>query len=253
MLFQDRARAESFGAVADLYDRARPSYPSKLVDWLLADGARRVLDVGCGTGIASALFAARGCEVTGVEVDPRMAAIARSKGLEAEVSGFEDWQDRGRRFELVISAQAWHWIEPYAGARKAAAVLSKRGRIGCFWNYGDPPPQVREPLAPIYDRLAPELENYAVVLGNPAERIESTIAALEASRRFEPAEQRRFEWARAYTTDEWVGFLATHSDHQALGQERLDALLTSVRAAIDAVGGSFEFRFETTLVTATRR
>jgi hypothetical protein len=48
MLFEDRARAESFGAAAALYDRARPSYPSVLNEALIADGSRRVLDVGCG-------------------------------------------------------------------------------------------------------------------------------------------------------------------------------------------------------------
>ena len=159
MLFEDRSRAESFGNVAQLYDRARPTYPPELVEWLLSDGARRVLDVGCGTGIAGALFAARGCEVTGVEVDARMAAVAQTKGLDVEVSSFEQWDDRGRRFELAISAQAWHWIEPRAGAAKAAAVLSDRGRIGCFWNLGDPPAEVRERLAPVYDRLGPKLAN----------------------------------------------------------------------------------------------
>jgi predicted TPR repeat methyltransferase len=80
MLFEDRSRAESFGAVARLYDRARPSYPLALIDFLLADGARRVLDVGCGTGIAGELFAARGCSVTGVEIDPRMAGSTAAGG-----------------------------------------------------------------------------------------------------------------------------------------------------------------------------
>jgi predicted TPR repeat methyltransferase len=112
MLFENRSRAESFGNVAQLYDRARPTYPPELVDSLLSDGPRHVVDIGCGTGIAGALFAARGCEVTGVEVDPRMAAVAQTKGIEVEVASFEQWDDRGRRFELAISAQAWHWIEP---------------------------------------------------------------------------------------------------------------------------------------------
>jgi SAM-dependent methyltransferase len=253
VLFEDRSRAESFGAVAQLYDRARPSYPTALIDALLADGARCVLDVGCGTGIASALFAARGCEVTGVEIDTRMAALARSKGIDVEVSGFESWDDRGRRFELLISGQAWHWIRPDAGAARAAAVLSDGGRIGCFWNLCDPPAQVRERLAPIYARIAPGLEEYAVVLGGSGRRSGRTADSLNGSGLFEPAEVRWFEWTRAYTTDEWLRMLATHSDHQALPRPQLDALLAAVGEAIDALGGSFALGYETVLVTATRR
>ena len=251
MLFEDRSRAESFGNVARLYDRARPTYPPELVEWLLSDGARRVLDVGCGTGIAGALFAASGCEVTGVEVDARMAAVAQSKGLDVEVASFEQWDDRGRRFELAISAQAWHWIEPRAGAAKAAAVLSDRGRIGCFWNLGDPPAEVRERLAPVYDRLGPKLANLSVVLGHTRGRGEDTAAALDESGLFDAAEIRRLEWSRTYTTDEWLSLIATHSDHQALGEARLQALCDAVGAEIDAIGGSFEYSYETVLVTAT--
>jgi predicted RNA methylase len=89
MLFDDRTRAESFGAVAELYDRARPSYPPELIDTLLEDAPRHVLDVGCGTGIASTLLAAGGADVLGIEVDARMAEVARTKGLAVEVSSFE--------------------------------------------------------------------------------------------------------------------------------------------------------------------
>jgi SAM-dependent methyltransferase len=252
MLFEDRARAESFGGVARLYDRARPTYPLELVDTLLTDGARRVLDVGCGTGIAGALFAARGCEVTGVEVDARMAAIARTKGLGVEVASFEDWDARGRQFELLISGQAWHWIEPRAGTAKAAAVLSAGGRIACFWNLGDPPAHVHERLDPVYDRLGPELASLSVVLGTFKRRGDDTAAALDQSGLFEPSDTRRFQWSRTYTTDEWLALITTHSDHQALGEARLQALREAVGAEIDAIGGSFEYRYETVLVTATR-
>jgi SAM-dependent methyltransferase len=252
MLFEDRSRAESFGKVAQLYDRARPTYPPELVDWLLSDGARHVLDIGCGTGIAGALFAARGCEVTGVEVDARMAAVAQTKGLAVEVASFEQWDDRGRRFELAISAQAWHWIEPRAGAGKAAAVLSARGRIACFWNLGDPPAALRERLDPVYERLGPKLANLSVVLGHTGRRGEDTAVALDDSGLFEPAEIRRFSWSRTYSTDEWVQLIATHSDHQALGEARLQALGDAVGAEIDAIGGSFEYPYETVLVAATR-
>lgn len=254
-LFEDRSRAESFGSVAELYDRARPSYPSALIDALLADGGRRILDVGCGTGIAGVLFAARGCTVTGVEIDERMAEIARRKGLEVEVGAFEGWEDRGRRFDVVASGQAWHWIEPVAGATRAADVLRRGGRVGAFWNFGDPPAHVRERLAPIYDRVAPELVNYSVVLDSSQrdERIELTLAGITGSGRFGPAEVRHFPWVRTYSAREWADFMITHSDHQALETARLGQLVGAVIAAIETVGDEFEMVYETVLVTARTR
>ena len=253
MLHANRARAESFGAVAELYDRARPSYPAALVDALLSAGARSVLDVGCGTGIAAALFRARGCSVLGVEVDARMAALARTKGVAVEVAAFEHWEDRGRRFELLIAAQAWHWVEPTAGAARAAVVLADGGTIAAFWNLGEPPVHLRELLAPIYARFAPELENNSVVLGRHQGRVDETAAGLAACGAFEPALERWFGWTQTYNTAAWVDFLRTHSDHQTLSPAQLQGLLGAVAEAIESIGGSFEMAHETVLVSARRR
>ncbi len=105
MLHHDRARAGSFGEDAECYDRARPGYPSALVDALLTDAPGEVLDVGCGTGIVGRLLSGRGCRVLGVEPDPRVAAIARRHGLAVEIGTFEDWDSAGRRFDLVTSVK----------------------------------------------------------------------------------------------------------------------------------------------------
>ena len=45
-----------FGRIAALYGATRPTYPATLIDELLAEGPDVVLDVGCGTGIVSALL-----------------------------------------------------------------------------------------------------------------------------------------------------------------------------------------------------
>jgi SAM-dependent methyltransferase len=89
---QLREVAESFGAEARRYDRARPGYPSALVDRIVAASpGRDVLDVGCGTGIVGRQFQAAGCAVLGVDPDARMADLARERGLEVEVATFEAW------------------------------------------------------------------------------------------------------------------------------------------------------------------
>ena len=123
VLHLNRRRAETFGDYAEQYDRVRPTYPSALVDWVCPANGRRVLDVGCGTGKAALLFAARNCAVLGIEIDERMAAIAESHGIPVEVSSFETWDAAGRRFDLVVSGQAWHWVDPAVGPTRAADVL----------------------------------------------------------------------------------------------------------------------------------
>ena len=46
----------------------------------------RVLDAGCGTGAASAALAARGAQVVGVDISPRLVAIAQAR-LPAALAG----------------------------------------------------------------------------------------------------------------------------------------------------------------------
>jgi SAM-dependent methyltransferase len=76
--------------------------------------------------------------------DIRMADVARQSGLEIEVATFETWEPAGREFDAVIAAQAWHWVDPVAGAAKAAQVLRAGGRLAVFWNAFEPPPDLRD-------------------------------------------------------------------------------------------------------------
>jgi SAM-dependent methyltransferase len=152
-----REVAESFGAHAERYDRARPGYPDELIGRIVAASPGcAVLDIGCGTGIASRLFQAAGSRVLGLDPDARMVELARRWGLEAEVAAFEDWEPAGRTFDAAVCAQAWHWIDPQAGAAQAARALRPDGILAIFWNAGLPPAPVTAAFARIYGRLAPE-------------------------------------------------------------------------------------------------
>src|ERR1700730_12028734 len=50
-----------------------------LAPWLRVTAGTRVLDVGCGVGRWSRLLAARGAQVTGVDLSPTMIAQARQR------------------------------------------------------------------------------------------------------------------------------------------------------------------------------
>jgi SAM-dependent methyltransferase len=229
----NRARAESFGAVAANYDRYRPGYPEALIDDLAALRPTDVLDIACGTGKAARQLVARGLSVLGVEIDREMAAVARAHGLPVEVAGFEQWDAAGRTFDMIVCGQAWHWIDPAAGPAKAAALLRPDGVLALFWNHEDDlEPDVQELLDAVYRQYAPEL--LEISRQDRARReAKPYLADLKRSGVFATVETKDYVFSRRYTSEEWVGVRQTHSDHLQLEPNRRAALADALREVID--------------------
>ncbi len=131
------ARALSFGAVADNYDRYRPAPPGEAVDWVLPTNAVDVLDLGAGTGAVTRLLRARvPGKVVAAEPDARMRAVLVRRspdilavGARAEALPFAD-----ATFDAVAVSSAWHWMALALTVPEAARVLRPGGRLGVLWN-----------------------------------------------------------------------------------------------------------------------
>jgi SAM-dependent methyltransferase len=251
-----RAIAESFGVDPARYDRTRPTYPQVLIDRILDEApGHEVLDVGIGTGVSARPFRAAGRHVLGIEPDERMAAFARAHGFDVEVSTFEDWNPAGRRFDLIVAGTTWHWVDPDAGAAKAAELLRPGGRLAVFWNVQQPPPELAHAFAEVYRGVLPgtpfaagtadPLASYGGIFDRAADAIRSTGA-------FAEPERWRVDWARPYTREEWLDLVPTAGGHGLFGPEKLDELLTGLGAAIDAAGGGFTMWYAAVAVTAAR-
>jgi SAM-dependent methyltransferase len=132
-------RSLSFGSAAAAYERGRPSYPPEAIDWLLPTGARKVLDLGAGTGKLTTRLVERGLDVVAVDPIPDMLEVLRvslpdTLALEgtAEEIPLED-----NSVDAVLVAQAWHWVDPERAIPEVARVLRPGGRLGLVWNTRD--------------------------------------------------------------------------------------------------------------------
>ncbi|MGW7685314.1 class I SAM-dependent methyltransferase [Kribbella sp. NPDC054772] len=254
-----RDMAESFGTDPALYDRARPQYPEALIHAVAASApGTDVLDVGCGTGISSRQLQAAGCQVLGVEVDERMAAYARTTGVDVEVSPFESWDVAGRAFDLLTAGMVWHWIDPAVGSAKAAEVLRPGGRFAAFWYVLQPPADLGAAFAAVHREVIPDspAASHAAAspLGAYEHFLDQTADSLTATGAFTDLERPTFPWSREYTRDEWLDQLRTSGLAKPLADAgKLDAVLEGTGAAIDAVGGSFTLDSVAVALTATRK
>jgi SAM-dependent methyltransferase len=254
---QAREVAVSFGSEAERYGRARPGYPEALVTRIVhVSPGRELVDVGCGTGIAARQFQAAGCRVLGVEPDERMAALARKDGLDVEVATFEEWDPAGRSFDAVVAAQAWHWVEPVAGAAKAAQALNVGGHFAAFWNAFLPPTEIGEAFARVYRRVATGLpfNPWAGSAVDGYDRMcDKAADGLGQSGQFSEPERWRFDWDRRYTRDQWLDQVPTFGGHSQIPPVELDRLLVGIGEVVDAAGGAFTMNYATVAITATCR
>jgi SAM-dependent methyltransferase len=249
--------AESFGTNAQRYDHARPRYPDALVARIIAGSpGLEVLDVGCGTGIAARQFQAAGATVLGVEPDARMAEFARANGLPVEVATFEAWQPSGRRFDAVIAGQSWHWVDPVAGAVKAAEVLRPEGRLAIFGHVFELPAEVAEPFAAAFRRVAPDSPFSNQPARRPPEMYQAIYAKVANTIRqtelFHEPEQWRFDWEQSYTREQWLDLLPTTGGLTQLQPDQLTEILDAVGRAIDSLGGRFTMQYSTLATSALR-
>src|SRR5262249_30976678 len=127
----------TFESVADRYERARPTYPDRLFDDLVAlaqlEPGARLLEIGCATGKATRPLLERGFSVVCVELGGELAEQARRNlaghQVEVNVTPFESWEGERESFDLVFAATAWHWVDPEVRYRKAHEQLRPGGHL----------------------------------------------------------------------------------------------------------------------------
>ncbi len=251
----------SFDEDAELYDRVRPRYPEALFDALVLlsrlPSGGRVLEIGCGTGQATLPLAARGHEVTCVELGANMATVARRNlrefpGVSIEVGAFEEWTAPGEPYDVVLAATCWHWIDPEVRFRKVASVLRPGGALALVGtaHVSDGGGDVFFTRAhEVYLRCEPATAGEWVA--PPA--VEAVPPPEVDMELFLPPAFRAYRRVASYDARGYVDVLHTYSGHRTLPAERRRCLYGGIARLIDAeFGGRIDKHYLFTLAVARR-
>jgi ubiquinone/menaquinone biosynthesis C-methylase UbiE len=195
-----------FNRMAEVYD-ARPAYPRELVDALveLVVPDRRVGDLGAGIGHLALPLAERGLDVVAVEPARAMLEKLRSAATKSRISlrsvhaTGENTSLTGASLDLVVVADALHFLDPELSSREISRVLSPLGTLTIITCEFAPTPFMKE-----VSRLLAE------ATPRKCRKVEGTLVQLFAMVGVRPQSPQKFE------------------DHTPVDRARLERIIRSI-------------------------
>jgi SAM-dependent methyltransferase len=252
---------KSFDSSADEYLRARSEYPTELIEHVVQvsqlGSNSRVLDVGCGSGQASIAFASRGYTV--VAIDPAKRALdllSERRGdfpnMELVHSTFEEFEAPRSSFDLVICAQAFHWLDPTTASRKVSELLRPTGHVMLFWHTQDVTPGT--PQADLYALNSKHFDAYPRM--NPPEYALDFLKAMEQNlckhdEIYDP-KISEFPWTQTYDRTMFVSLYHSWSKYTTLPNAAKKSVDSDLEEYLDSLTCEPMIKYRTCLIHARR-
>jgi ubiquinone/menaquinone biosynthesis C-methylase UbiE len=208
--------ALSFAAVAEEYQRGRPTYPKALVTWVLGTEPLRVLDVGAGTGKLTEIVAAAGHDVTAAEPLSEMRVVLKRRlaSVRAVAASAEQLPLPPESYHAIVVGQAFHWFDHDRALTEMARVARPNAVLGLFWNvYAGRERWLR------YPRTVPA-RPLSVVRKHPS---------------WGDAEHRSHAWNYRVTNESLLAFIRSHSSVASMSAAERDAYTSRVSSAAERI------------------
>jgi ubiquinone/menaquinone biosynthesis C-methylase UbiE len=228
----------NFDELADAYHAFRTGYSETLVEQVVSYGrlaGAAVLDVACGTGIATAAFAAKGCVMTGLDPSTPMLQHARASlpSVRFQEGRAEDIPFGDNVFRGALCAQAMHWMDQPRAIAEMTRVVAPGGIVAIWWK-----------VLASDDRMRAHRAAAARSLGLPpdsAKTMPNGFTAFYAAP-FARRELRVLPYAVRPSVREWLGYETSRANANETYGEKRDAYVAALEAALVADVGSLDAR-----------
>ena len=255
----NRTESEIFNKAAEYYDKFRPSYPQEIIETLISEAeiskGSKLLEIGAGSGKATAQFAGKGFDIICVEPGENLVRIGNERfkndTIEFRLGRFEQIQLPEDSFDLVFAAQSFHLIPQPIGFEKCANILKSQGSLAILYNMYlvENNEQDNELLA-----LSHKYGGFAdfVTAKQSDERIKSMCSDIENSKRFNAAKVFKKYWVKEYTADEYYGFVLTGNKVLQKTEEEKTQIYKDLKCLANKFGGTITRPYLCVLYLAER-
>ncbi len=242
-----QTESKMFDRMANYYDQYRPGYPQDIIEVFLREAAihpgDHLLEIGAGSGKATAQFCGKGLNITCIEPGSRLSEIGQARfpgeHFEFVTTRFEDMRYDGKTYDAVFSAQAFHWIPKPEGYRRAAQLLKEGGTLALVWNmYITFPNDADRELVELSQRYGgfADFSNEAAC----ELRIAEITKEIEDSGCFSSPEVYRRLWKKEYTAEDYFGFVMTGNRFVQKSTEEKEQARKDIHMLADRYGGIIE-------------
>ena len=211
-----KKESEMFNQTAEYYDQFRPSYPAEIINAYIKQAnlkaGSKLLEIGAGSGKATALLANKGYQIVCVEPGKDLVDLGNrtfsGQSIQFVMSRFEQFSVVPNEYDSIFAAQSFHWVEQPSGYEKCAYALKEQGYLALIWNmyitYENALDHDLVSLSDKYGGFADFLTEEECEI-----RIQSIIHDINSSNLFHEPTIIRSLWKQTYTADEYYGFALT--------------------------------------------
>lgn len=168
-----------FDNMGELYEKARPKYAEKLLDYmkntLNLNRGVKIADIGSGTGIFTEQLLKKGCFVYAVEPNADMrkkaeAKLSYSENFRSVAGSAQDTCLSNESVDYITCAQAFHWFDADDFKKECKRILKPGGKVIIVYNLRDESAECTKALFKLRRKYNPDFKGFSNGISDEAIR-----------------------------------------------------------------------------------
>lgn len=246
-------RKNSFDDNAEAYDKYRSGYSHEVINDIIElsgiTAEDKILEIGCGTGQITIDFLSRGYGITAIEKGRELARITAKKfagynNFKIVNSSFEEFETTDK-FKLVLSAQAFHWIDKDTGIDKTINLLNRSGSAALVWKIDvSQDTEFYNDTNKVYGKYFPKDEKQPYL----QEKVDEYEFLLKNRKELTGFIKKEYYTDKLFAKEQYIGLLKTDSLLSKLTAVNREKFLNEISSVIDAHGNRVKRYYKTVLL-----